>query len=140
MLEKDYVVIKLDEETRGLFRETVEKESILDLPENIKKALEDDFQEPLRSADLLWIRGKLPRDKHLHEILSRCEVVLPQLKVEPRNPELEARIQKLRKAEEERQYRVMTKNVDSVRVRHPEDTFAAQGNLYYSISTLVSKN
>jgi hypothetical protein len=52
----------------------------------------------------------------------KSEVVLPQPVELPRNPELEARVQKLKLEQSNREYEAMTKNVDSIRVHHPEDT------------------
>ncbi|XP_034253446.1 transmembrane protein 199 [Thrips palmi] len=63
---------------------------------------------------------------YLHKLLQGCDIVLPQPPVIERNPELEARVQRLRKEQEDRQYRAMTKNVDTVRMRHPDDSIGYQ--------------
>ncbi|KAL1109959.1 hypothetical protein AAG570_014116, partial [Ranatra chinensis] len=62
----------------------------------------------------------------IHEILSESEIVLPSPVITPRNPELEARLERLRLEYENREYNAMTKNVDSIRMRHPEDTIGYQ--------------
>ena len=47
-----------------------------------------------------------------HQLISKCELILPEPKVAPRNPELEARIKKLKVKQEQREYEKMTGNVD----------------------------
>ena len=47
-----------------------------------------------------------------HQLVSKCELILPEPKVAPRNPELEARIKKLKVKQEQREYEKMTGNVD----------------------------
>lgn len=98
-----------------------------DIPEKIKVSAQNKFENPIELEELLWLQTKLPQKIHFYKLLEECNIILPELKIEPRNPELEARIQKLMKLEEERKYREMTKNVDSVRFRHPEDSIAYQG-------------
>lgn len=61
----------------------------------------------------------------LHEVLCKSEIVLPEPIVEPRNPELEARIQKLKKMVDQQQYDKMTKNVRA-KGRDPDDSIGAQ--------------
>ncbi len=52
------------------------------------------------------------RNINFHELLSECEMILPTPKVPPRDPVLEARCQKLRAEQQEREYKRMTSNVD----------------------------
>ena len=47
-----------------------------------------------------------------HQLISKCELILPEPKMAPRNPELEARIKKLKVKQEQREYEKMTGNVD----------------------------
>lgn len=63
---------------------------------------------------------------YLHELLESSKIILPQNELIPRNPELEARCKKLREEQQNREYRSMTKDVDSVRRHMPEDTIAYQ--------------
>merc|ERR1739844_184685 len=44
--------------------------------------------------------------------ISKCELILPEPKMTPRNPELEARIEELKAQQEQRDYEKMTDNVD----------------------------
>ena len=39
-----------------------------------------------------------------HQLISKCELILPEPKMAPRNPELEARIKKLKVKQEQREY------------------------------------
>jgi hypothetical protein len=96
-----------------------------DMLEYISSIDEDDLPEGLRGVeasselelgDVTWVfehmRKNDDKTRHFHEIMSGCEMVLPQPKFPPRNPELEARVQRLRKEQEDREYKRMTQNVD----------------------------
>lgn len=83
--------------------------------------------------DLTWLydyineNNKNSQEKvYLHELLEGSEIILPKNKEVPRNPELESRCQKLKAEQENKVYNDMTKNVDNVRKRYPEDTIAFQ--------------
>jgi len=52
---------------------------------------------------------------YLHELLCGSEVLIPQLEIPKRNPELQRRIEALKKEQANREYRRMTKNVDASR-------------------------
>ena len=56
---------------------------------------------------------------YLHELLEHSDIHLPEYEPPPRNPELEARCQKLRAEQADQEYRKMTKNVNFV--KKPED-------------------
>jgi len=99
-----------------------EKES-RDLPENIRKfndSNENTDEVMLTVKDIRWIferKGKIRevspiRDMHFHELIRHCEMILPEPKFPPRNPELEARIQRLKAEQANREYKRMTENVD----------------------------
>lgn len=64
--------------------------------------------------------------KWLHESLSSADIILPEPFIAPRNPVLEARCQRLKAQQAEREYKKMTKNVDPVRSHHPEDSIRYQ--------------
>ncbi|XP_065094907.1 transmembrane protein 199-like [Ochlerotatus camptorhynchus] len=83
--------------------------------------------------DLKWLHQALNRLRkgdpdvpYLHELMEDCEMVLPKNEIQERNPELEARCQKLRKQQEAKEYQAMTRNVDNVRTLMPQDTIAYQ--------------
>lgn len=83
--------------------------------------------------DLKWLHQALNRLRkddpdvpYLHELMEDCEMVLPENEIQERNPELEARCQKLRKQQEAKEYQAMTRNVDNVRTLMPQDTIAYQ--------------
>lgn len=93
----------------------------------------------LNLADLKWLYGHLndARKKagdaasdavpYLHELVEGSQLILPANEVVERNPELEARCQRLKLEQDEQQYRQMTKNVDCARTSEPEETIAYQG-------------
>ncbi|KAK2579656.1 hypothetical protein KPH14_011580 [Odynerus spinipes] len=87
----------------------------------------------LKLNDINWLNEYLQEYRktatqkvYLHEILEGADVILPTPKITPRNPELEARIQKLTAQQNAREYRAMTKSVDPVRKDLPEDSLAYQ--------------
>ena len=59
---------------------------------------------------------------HFHQLLSKCEMILPEPCTTPRNPELEARIVKLKAQQEQREYNRMTSDVDQWRQIELEKT------------------
>lgn len=87
----------------------------------------------LKLSDINWLNNYLQEYRkttaekvYLHEILEDVDLILPTPKITPRNPELEARIQKLTAQQNEREYKAMTKSIDSTRKDLPEDTLAYQ--------------
>lgn len=83
--------------------------------------------------DLKWLNGLLVQRRkagksveYLHELLRGSRPILPKNEVIERNPELEARCQRLRREQEHRRYQAMTKNVDSNRQHAPDDTIGYQ--------------
>lgn len=98
------------------------------LPENInklvtsKKDVSSSKEEDvlLTVKDVRWLYERRERIQesgvkdlhHFHELMAQCQMVLPEPKFPPRNPELEARIQRLRDEQANREYRRMTENID----------------------------
>ncbi|XP_076238857.1 vacuolar ATPase assembly protein VMA12 [Calliopsis andreniformis] len=87
----------------------------------------------LKLDDIKWLNKYLEEHRkkkmvnvYLHELIKEEDIKLPTPKITPRNPELEARIQKLKAQQESREYKAMTKGVDSVRKHLPEDTLSYQ--------------
>ncbi len=61
------------------------------------------------------IQDDLPDGFSFHDALDKSELVLPEPEFAPRDPELEARCERLRREAEEREYRRMTADVDGKR-------------------------
>lgn len=87
----------------------------------------------LTVPDLKWLYDHCVEENrnntkkiYLHELIEGSEMILPPNQQIPRNPEVEQRCQRLRIEQENQKYRSMTKNVDSIRRRLPEDTFGYQ--------------
>ncbi|XP_070160896.1 transmembrane protein 199 [Polyergus mexicanus] len=87
----------------------------------------------LKIEDFSWLNKYLKKYRetatkmiYLHELFDNSDVILPTPKETPRNPELEARIQKLKAQQNTREYQKMTKSIDSVRKFLPEDSIAYQ--------------
>lgn len=94
----------------------------------------------LLTSDIDWLFSHLVMRRtngekdipFLHVLLEGSYIETPQNKVLKRNPDLEARCVKLRAQQEAREYRQMTKSVDNVRMRFPEDSISYQCKyLYY---------
>lgn len=124
-IKNPYVTISVTDDLRYNFIEAYNANKP-NIPERIKALAENKFKGDVQLEDITWLKKKLPKDVRMYKLLETCDVKLPAPEVMPRNPELEARIQKLRLLDEERKYQDMTKNVDTSRVRHPEDSIAYQ--------------
>uniref|UniRef100_A0A1B6CK42 Uncharacterized protein n=1 Tax=Clastoptera arizonana TaxID=38151 RepID=A0A1B6CK42_9HEMI len=98
-----------------------------DVPEKFKKLILDQNEDiVLTVEDIKWLKSNLKLKTPLHELLSTWVLDLPQPSVIPRNPELEARIQRLKLEQLERDYQSMTKNVDNFRSLLPDDSIGSQ--------------
>ncbi|CAG4965498.1 unnamed protein product [Colias eurytheme] len=98
-----------------------------------KEELKEENKKFLITSDLDWlyIYMKSKRQKgedipYLHELLEGADIKMPDNQILKRNPDLEARCVKLRAQQEAREYRKMTKGVDNVRIRFPEDSISYQ--------------
>ncbi|CAK9811337.1 Transmembrane protein 199 [Anthophora quadrimaculata] len=97
-----------------------------------KSAKEKQKDILLELEDLKWLNNYLkkyrPETKniYLHQLIEKDDIILPTPKVTPRNPELEARTQKLKAQQDAIRYRAMTKNVDNTIMKLPEDTISYQ--------------
>lgn len=112
--------------------------NVSELPLEEVKIEEDEQQTPAEGSflylnDLHWLHDTLSalREKNLtklflYQLVDRCELLLPENEYKPRNPVLEARCQRLREEQQNRDYQKMTKNVDATLKHHPEDTVAYQ--------------
>ncbi|KAK9306571.1 hypothetical protein QLX08_002767 [Tetragonisca angustula] len=100
----------------------------------IKKSTKDKQKDILlKLNELRWLNKYLEEYRtinmesiYLHELLEEDDIKLPTPKVTPRNPELEARMQKLRAEQNAIKYRAMTKNVDTATRNLPEDSISYQ--------------
>ncbi|XP_008199027.1 transmembrane protein 199 [Tribolium castaneum] len=87
----------------------------------------------LNLQDLHWLYDYIQKEnegkadkKYLHILLEGSEIILPKNSEIPRNAELEKRCERLRASQQNKAYNNMTKNVDNVRRKHPEDTISYQ--------------
>lgn len=100
------------------------------IPQTLKDKLDSEDSLKLLFDEIRWIRENLEFSSPFHEWLANCTIELPKPPITPRNPELEARVQRLKLEQQERDYQSMTRNVDSVRVKYPDESIASQGNLF----------
>ncbi|CAG0893119.1 unnamed protein product [Darwinula stevensoni] len=109
---------------KGLREEGISDESLRDAVRMLKKGKIDTIEltyEHLKNCSKL-----LPDGVSLHTLIEESMVVLPRPYIPPRNPELEKRIQRLRKEQENRQYQEMTKNLTFSRQKPQQDTIGFQ--------------
>lgn len=89
-----------------------------DTPKSIKQKLATEESEKelrLTTEEIEWCHTKIresSRPERIHELLTESQIILPKYEPPPRSPELEARIQRLRFEQENREYKNMTKSVD----------------------------
>lgn len=85
------------------------KEKLSSCNENCEKLLS------LTTQEIKWCHTKM-RERgipdRIYELLNESEIVLPKYEPPPRNSELEARVQRLRFEQENREYKAMTRSVD----------------------------
>lgn len=101
--------------------------------ERAKQKETDRSKLSLNLNDLRWLNKHLTVQRaadenvgYLHELLEGSKLVLPQNEIIERNPVLEARCVRLRRQQDERVYKTMTKNVDCSRTHAPDDTISYQ--------------
>lgn len=99
----------------------------------------------LTTSDIDWLYNYLQKQKsnnqdvpYLHDLLAGANIEVPENVVIKRNPVLEARCVKLRKQQEAREYRKMTKTVDNVRLRFPEDSISYQSKFSNHMSCYIN--
>ncbi|OWK59866.1 Transmembrane protein 199 [Lonchura striata] len=63
---------------------------------------------------------------HLHELLEGCEIHLPEVPVPPRNPELVARLERIKAKLAHEEYRRMTRNITGQEMNGPLAEFGRQ--------------
>ncbi|KAG0716046.1 Transmembrane protein 199 [Chionoecetes opilio] len=91
-----------------------------DTPRSIKEKLvsEEDSDKEIRltTAEVEWCHTKIrecSKSERIHELLSESQIILPNYKPPARDPQLEARVQRLRFEQENREYRNMTRSIDA---------------------------
>ncbi|XP_055310233.1 transmembrane protein 199 isoform X2 [Sitodiplosis mosellana] len=90
--------------------------------ERISKNKARQIRAKQREKELSKLTLNLSDLKWLHQYL----LVLPSNEYTERNPELEARCQRLKREQDDLIYRLMTKNVDCSRSHEPEETISYQ--------------
>ncbi|EDV42610.1 uncharacterized protein Dana_GF18081 [Drosophila ananassae] len=129
---------KIDYELLGLL--TADVDDSVETPVESNLPGDEDGEKPpaqhksvLYLEDIHWLNDTLDElrktevcEVFLHELIETCDLILPENEFKPRNPDLEARCQRLREEQHNREYQKMTKNVDAGLKNYPEDTIAYQ--------------
>ncbi|KAK6619675.1 hypothetical protein RUM43_012432 [Polyplax serrata] len=97
-----------------------------ELDEEIEKIINKDYSNFNPVHCLNEKKKMLP---YLHDLLVGSEIILPENEVLERNPVLAERIEKLKKEQEDREYKAMTKNVETSKKHYPEDSISYQMNM-----------
>lgn len=82
---------------------------------NVPKKLKDlNSDSTLVLSDVKWIydHARSSDEFSFHTLLTECDMILPEPQYPPRNPQLEARVIKLRAQQANRDYNNMTRNID----------------------------
>lgn len=135
--------VYLLKEEDHVFMESLDISTETTIPIPLPKSELPKDDKLLNLEDLHWIYKKIDENNsksedkiYFHEIFEGSQVILPQNVENPRNPELERRCNILKAQQQNRQYKAMTKNVDNVRQRYPEDTIAYQSEYFSEKCTL----
>jgi len=104
-------------------------DNLSDIPENINQ-LKSSTTLMITNSDVKWIGNYIKKNpdgkNYLHEMMKGCVIELPSPpSPPPRSAELEERIKRLRKENEQRQYEQMVMNVTGS-LRNKEESFAAE--------------
>ncbi|XP_017058563.1 transmembrane protein 199 [Drosophila ficusphila] len=124
---------KLTENIPNIPEELIKDKAKSTETDNDKSETPKERKNVLYLSDLHWLAStldELRRQNHcqvfLHQLIESSELILPENEIKPRNPELEARCQRLRAEQHNRDYLKMTKNVDAGLKHYPEDTISYQ--------------
>lgn len=134
--EKEAIENKLNK----LFSTETENVANNETSKSSKESLNSDASESkddrpfFVTSDIDWLYDHLKTRRnngdndvpYLHTLLEGASIEMPENETLKRNPVLEARCVKLRAQQEAREYRKMTKSVDNVRMRFPEDSISYQ--------------
>lgn len=122
---QNYILwVKPSEKMLKFIKSEVENGSKANIPQQITD-LTTGKVEKISADDLEWVYERTKKQE-LSISEMGLELELPVPDVAPRNPVLEKRCQRLRREQEDREYRSMTKMVDSSRYKEPEESIAYQ--------------
>ncbi|XP_055691091.1 transmembrane protein 199 [Lutzomyia longipalpis] len=128
----EYPRVAFTEEEKKLL---VEAEKVIteDAQESGKEPQKPKKEQILTVQDVKWLNRVLQEKRkeegievYLHELLEHSTILLPENSVIERNPELEKRCEALRKEQENKVYRKMTRNVENPKNVPYEDTISYQ--------------
>jgi TMEM199 family protein len=125
MDSQDYILwVKPSQQMLQFIKSEVESSSNLNIPKQITDVAAGKV-EKISADDLEWVYERAKKQElSISEMGLQLELPVPD--VTPRNPVLEKRCQRLRLEQDNRDYRAMTKMVDSVRYKEPEESMAYQ--------------
>ena len=113
-----------------------ENENNLYSGKELNEKIEEMIKENYSNFDREEVKNEMGKNlPYLHKLIKGSDVILPKNEVVQRNPDLVKRIEKLKKEQEEREYKAMTQNVNLDKKHFPEDSVSYQSkNLSLSLS------
>ncbi|EEB20463.1 conserved hypothetical protein [Pediculus humanus corporis] len=107
-----------------------ENENNLYSGKELNEKIEEMIKENYSNFDREEVKNEMGKNlPYLHELMKGSDVILPKNEVVERNPDLLKRIEKLKKEQEEREYKAMTQNVNLDKKHFPEDSVSYQMNM-----------
>ena len=104
-----------------------ENENNLYSGKELNEKIEEMIRENYSNFDREEVKNEMGKNlPYLHELIKGSDVILPKNEVLQRNPDLVKRIEKLKKEQEEREYKAMTQNVNLDKKHFPEDSVSYQ--------------
>ena len=105
-----------------------------ELKDIASELFEDENIETVDTIQLKKLREHLRSTPgQFHDLVTKCEMILPKPELAPRNPVLEARIQNLKAKQAQKEYDKMTDNVDPLRkiriIEREDKPFSEQSEL-----------
>jgi TMEM199 family protein len=125
MDSQDYILwVKPSQQMLEFIKSEVESSGDLNIPKQITDVAAGNV-EKISADDLEWVYERTKKQEiSISEMGLELELPVPD--VAPRNPVLEKRCERLRREQDNREYRAMTKMVDSARYKEPEESIAYQ--------------
>lgn len=125
--KKDVLLKVADIEWLNAFLKHKRKSELNDFQLLTGHSLDKEIFNMLHSKNIPHVNKEMEAPElYLHELLDCSAFLLPKNEIIPRNPVLAARIERLKKEQEERDYKAMTRNIQSSAVFRKDDTIAFQ--------------
>lgn len=104
----------------------------------LDRALDDIIEKKFSNFDTAeFLEEKNKNLPYLFDLMKGSELLLPKNEVVKRNPVLAERVERLKKEQEEKEYREMTQNVDTSKKHYAEDSLSYQSTFLLFLSEML---